>query len=67
LNAANQGVELASAVGPDGSSANDDRKPLSVAVDDFLEDIKLSRNRRPTPLAGVSPHYFHIFKKDGRF
>ena len=38
LNAANHGVELASSVGPNGSSANDGRKPLSVAVADFLED-----------------------------
>jgi hypothetical protein len=43
LNAANHGVvvqsELQSADGTNG----DGRKPLSVAVEDFLEDIKLSR------------------------
>jgi integrase/recombinase XerD len=43
LNAAAHGVELASSNGPNASSPIDGRKPLSVAVADFLEDTKLSK------------------------
>jgi hypothetical protein len=49
LNAADHGVELASSVVPNGSGPNDGRRPLSVAVADFLEDTKLSK--KPKTLA----------------
>ncbi len=58
LNAANHGVELASSVGPNGSSANDGRKPLSVAVADFLEDAKLSKKPKTHAAYKAALNYF---------
>jgi integrase/recombinase XerD len=58
LNAANHGVELASSVGPNGSSTNDGRKPLSVAVEDFLEDMKLSRKPKTHSAYKTALNYF---------
>jgi integrase/recombinase XerD len=58
LNAANHGVELASTVGSNGSSPNDGCKPLSVAVEDFLEDMKLSRKPKTHAAYKTALNYF---------
>jgi integrase/recombinase XerD len=56
LNAAAHGVELASSVVPNGS--NDSRKPLSVAVADFLEDTKLSKKPKTLAAYKTALNYF---------
>src|SRR3984957_1342587 len=58
LNAANHGVELASTVGSNGSSPNDGCKPLSVAVEDFLEEMKLSRKPKTHAAYKTALNYF---------
>ena len=58
LNAAAHGVELASSVVPNGSSPNDGRKPLSVAVADFLEDTKLSKKPKTLAAYKTALNYF---------
>ena len=58
LNAAAHGVELASSVVPNGSGPNDGRKPLSVAVADFLEDTKLSKKPKTLAAYKTALNYF---------
>jgi integrase/recombinase XerD len=58
LNAANHGVELASSIGPNGSTPDDGRKPLSIAVEDFLEDMKLSRKPKTHAAYKTALNYF---------
>jgi len=58
LNAVAHGVELASSAGPNGSGLNDGRKPLSVAVADFLEDTKLSKKPKTLAAYKTALNYF---------